>query len=255
MTAGDGAEKIVSREESAGRRQCQVRSARGVSAAEPERQPAAGRERCAACAAAGDGRNGTMPNNEPRKIKTLAVKGDPAETAASRQAHGAAATAGDASAAPRLPLRPPRPLPPARATLPRPMPAPTRRCRCAPQARQRPNRAPTRVAATNPTQPAPAAASGGGYLVQVSSQKNEADAQASYRALQGKFPSVLGSRVAGDQARRSRRKGRLLPRHGRSVRLGRRGLAVLQQPENRRRTVRRPKELTAVSLTRALRGA
>jgi hypothetical protein len=31
-------------------------------------------------------------------------------------------------------------------------------------------------------------------LVQVSSQKNEADAQASYRALQGKFPSVLGSR-------------------------------------------------------------
>jgi hypothetical protein len=34
----------------------------------------------------------------------------------------------------------------------------------------------------------------GGYLVQVSSQRNEADAQASYRALQGKFPSVLGSR-------------------------------------------------------------
>ena len=32
------------------------------------------------------------------------------------------------------------------------------------------------------------------YLVQVSSQKNEADAQASYRALQSKFPNVLGSR-------------------------------------------------------------
>ena len=30
-------------------------------------------------------------------------------------------------------------------------------------------------------------------MVQVSSQKNEADAQASYRALQGKYPSVLGS--------------------------------------------------------------
>ena len=27
----------------------------------------------------------------------------------------------------------------------------------------------------------------------MSSQKNEADAQASYRALQGKFPNVLGS--------------------------------------------------------------
>ena len=36
-------------------------------------------------------------------------------------------------------------------------------------------------------------AAGGGYLVQVSSEKNEADAQASYRALQTKFPSVLGS--------------------------------------------------------------
>jgi hypothetical protein len=34
--------------------------------------------------------------------------------------------------------------------------------------------------------------SSGGYLVQVSSQKNEADAQSSYRALQGKYPSVLG---------------------------------------------------------------
>jgi hypothetical protein len=29
--------------------------------------------------------------------------------------------------------------------------------------------------------------------VQVSSQKNEADAQASYRVLQGKYPNVLGS--------------------------------------------------------------
>ena len=31
-------------------------------------------------------------------------------------------------------------------------------------------------------------------MVQVSSQKTEADAQASYKALQGKFPTVLGSR-------------------------------------------------------------
>jgi hypothetical protein len=37
-----------------------------------------------------------------------------------------------------------------------------------------------------------AGSNGGGYLVQVSSQKNEADAQASYRALLTKFPSVLG---------------------------------------------------------------
>ena len=53
----------------------------------------------------------------------------------------------------------------------------------------------TRVANTNPAPVAPSAgASSGGFLVQVSSQRNEADAQASYRALQGKFPAVLGSR-------------------------------------------------------------
>jgi cell division septation protein DedD len=47
------------------------------------------------------------------------------------------------------------------------------------------------VANTAPAQVAPS--TGGGYLVQVSSQKSEADAQASYRALQGKYPGVLGS--------------------------------------------------------------
>jgi cell division protein FtsN len=55
----------------------------------------------------------------------------------------------------------------------------------------------TQVAANAPVQIAPSATAtsggAGGYLVQVSSQRNEADAQASYRALQGKFPSVLGS--------------------------------------------------------------
>jgi cell division protein FtsN len=54
----------------------------------------------------------------------------------------------------------------------------------------------TRVATTNPLQTAPSGNGGNGsYLVQVSSQRNEADAQASYRALQGKFPAVLGSRA------------------------------------------------------------
>jgi cell division septation protein DedD len=52
---------------------------------------------------------------------------------------------------------------------------------------------PPRFAAVNPVS-APAATSGG-YVVQVSSQKTEADAQASYRSLQSKFPNVLGSRA------------------------------------------------------------
>jgi cell division septation protein DedD len=48
---------------------------------------------------------------------------------------------------------------------------------------------------TNPPPAAPsAAASGGGFLVSVSSQQSEADAQNSYRALQNKFPTQLGSR-------------------------------------------------------------
>ncbi|TKW79179.1 MAG: SPOR domain-containing protein, partial [Bradyrhizobium icense] len=49
---------------------------------------------------------------------------------------------------------------------------------------------PARVAAVAPA----AAPSSGGFVVQVSSQKTVADAQASYKALQGKFPTVLGSR-------------------------------------------------------------
>jgi cell division septation protein DedD len=54
---------------------------------------------------------------------------------------------------------------------------------------------PARVAAVSPAPAAPAAnGNGGNYLVQVSSQKTEADAQASYRALQSKFSNVLGSR-------------------------------------------------------------
>jgi cell division protein FtsN len=50
------------------------------------------------------------------------------------------------------------------------------------------------VATTTPLQTSPGGGgSSGGYVVQVSSQRSEADAQASYRVLQGKYPSVLGS--------------------------------------------------------------
>ena len=131
--------------------------------------------------------NGTLPNNEPRKIKTLAVKGDIVE-------NGGIPAGADAP--------PPKPLS-RTAAAPAPV-APAARnpasanasvntpMSLAPQSGQPEDAVPTRLAATNPTQPAPAAS--GGYLVQVSSQRNEADAQASFRSLQGKFPDVLGSR-------------------------------------------------------------
>jgi hypothetical protein len=51
------------------------------------------------------------------------------------------------------------------------------------------------AAAAPPTRVAPAAVSGGGgYVVQVSSQRSEADAQSAFRSLQGKFPSQLGGK-------------------------------------------------------------
>ncbi len=60
---------------------------------------------------------------------------------------------------------------------------------------------PVRTAAVAPpTRIAPTAASSGngggagGYAVQVSSQRSEAEAQAAFRSLQGKYPSQLGSR-------------------------------------------------------------
>jgi hypothetical protein len=143
--------------------------------------------------------NGTLPNNEPRKIKTFTVSGD--------QANGTAVpVTGPAPAAPA-------PKPAARTAAPALLPppgAPTARNPSPPSAANASANAPlslspqtaqpppaaeprTRVAAVAPVQPAPGG--GGGYLVQVSSQRNEADAQASFRALQGKFPAVLGSRA------------------------------------------------------------
>ena len=131
--------------------------------------------------------NGTMPNNEPRQIKTLAVRGDPAENGGIPT--GAAAPA--------------KPHPTARSTS-----APTALAKRNPSAANAsanaavtlsPQNAPAsdptlpiRLAATNADRTARSA--GGAYLVQVSSQKNEADVQASYRALQNKFPAALGSR-------------------------------------------------------------
>jgi len=88
-------------------------------------------------------------------------------------------------------------------------------------------------------------ADAGGYVVQVSSQKSEADAQASYRALQSKFPTVLGSRPPVIKRADLGDKGV----YYRAIvgPFDRRGLPVLRQPEKCGRAVRRPKELTVVS--------
>jgi cell division protein FtsN len=132
---------------------------------------------------------GTMPNNEPRRIKTLAVKGD--------------ADNGGIPAGANAP--PPRQAPQTRNITAAPAAAPARNpasanasanspMSLAPQASEA--EPPARVAATNPTQTAPAAATegGGSFLVSVTSQDSEAAARESFRAVQGKYASVLGSR-------------------------------------------------------------
>jgi hypothetical protein len=191
MAAGDGAEKIVPREEAP----VDVNAKSGPRVVFPPLNQNSSPPSVASVAPGGSqlaaAGSGTLPNNEPRKVKTLSVRGDqpdgaaapvtsappPTKPAAAAKTSPAASrnqpSAANASASGNAPL----------SLVPQGNePAPVAETR-------------TRVAATNPVQAAPSTGgSGGGYLVQVSSQRNEADAQASYRALQSKFPAVLGSR-------------------------------------------------------------
>lgn len=134
--------------------------------------------------------NGTLPNNEPRRIRTLAVKGDQTDGTTPQGAVAAKqAAAPKAAPAPAASRNPPTS---ANASANQPM-------SLAPQADQ-PAAAPsTRMAATNPTQiaPAPSAApeaGGGSYLVSIASQDSESAARDAFRVAQGKYASVLGSR-------------------------------------------------------------
>jgi hypothetical protein len=189
MSAGDGAEKIVPREEAP----VDVNSKAGPRVVFPPLNQNANPPSAASVAPSGNqlalanASNGTLPNNEPRKIRTLTVRGD--------QPDGAAAPVGSA---PPPPPTKPAPAPAARTTSPANANASANApLSLAPQSSQPTAAADahSRVATTTPLQTAPSASgSSGGYVVQVSSQRNEADAQASYRALQSKFPGVLGSR-------------------------------------------------------------
>ncbi len=123
--------------------------------------------------------NGTMPNSAPRSVKTVAVKGDQTDSAVPQgTAPPKPSAAPKPVAAPAAPRTPPTS---ANASANQPL-------SLAPQAEPA-----QRMAATTPTHIAPAP-SGGGYVVQVSSQQSEDSAAASYRVLQSKYGSVLGSR-------------------------------------------------------------
>ncbi|MCC8965576.1 SPOR domain-containing protein [Bradyrhizobium sp. Pear76] len=178
MATGDGTEKIVSREETPVDVNSKTAGPRVVfpplnANANP---PPVASVQTAQPAPAPLTANGTLPNNEPRKIRTLSVKG---ETPDGTQAAVAAPAKPPAAAKPPISRGNPAA---ANASVNAPMSLAPGQADAAPAA------PPTRVASTST-----ASVGGGGYLVQVSSQKNEADAQSSYRTLQGKYRNVLGS--------------------------------------------------------------
>jgi hypothetical protein len=134
--------------------------------------------------------NGTLPTSEPRKIRTLTVRGDQPDNAAAPANTPPQAAPTPQTAKPAKQTAASR-NPPTSANASANAPL-----SLSPQTAQDPAPEPrTHVAATNPAQTAAPATSGAGgeYLVSVSSQQSEADAQNSYRALQNKFPTQLGS--------------------------------------------------------------
>ncbi len=177
MVAGDGTERIVPREEAP----VDVNAKSGPRVVFPPLNPNPNPPPASSVASnalpPASGGNGTLASNEPRKIRTLSVRGDQPDAAATPV--GAAPPAKPTPATRSLAnanastANAPLPLTPQQSAVPVVEPR-------------------TRVAASTPTDQA--APTGGGYLVQVSSQRNEADAQASFKALQGKFPAVLGSK-------------------------------------------------------------
>lgn len=191
MVTGDGGEKIVPREEAPIDVNARSGGPRVVFPplnpnANPP--PVASVSPSAVLPPAVAPNNGTMPNSEPRKIRTLSVKGDQTDGAPAPAA--AAAKPVGAPKAVAVPAAPRNPPASANASANQPM-------SLAPQGGAPDPIAPppTRMAATNPTQIAPAPAEGGGsYMVSISSQDTESAARDSFRVLQGKFPSALGSR-------------------------------------------------------------
>jgi hypothetical protein len=183
LVSGEGTEKIVPREEAP----IDVNAKSGARVVFPALNQNANPPPAASVAPSApltSASNGTLSNSEPKKIKTLSVRGD--------QPDGAAMPVGSLPPATAKPASTPAAASPrAASTSASTGGGPLSLAPQAPEAAA-PAEPRTRVATTNPTQAA--APSSGGYLVQVSSQRNEADAQTSFRSLQSKFPAVLGSR-------------------------------------------------------------
>jgi hypothetical protein len=190
MASGDGSEKIVPREEAPVDVNAKAAGPRVVfpplnQNANPPPVASVSPSNVPPLNAGPVPSNGTMPNSAPRSIKTVAVKGDQTDSAVPQTAAQSAAKPAAPPKPVAAPAAPRTPPTSANASANQPL-------SLAPQAA--PAEPPQRTAANNPTQIAPAPSSGGGFVVQVSSQQSEDSAAASYRVLQSKYGSVLGGR-------------------------------------------------------------
>jgi len=135
---------------------------------------------------------------EPRRVRTVPIRPEEPEAAAAAQPAPArqARVAAVAPADPPTQLEPPPAAAPARppvAAPRRPSPAANAPLSLSPNSDNAQPSPSAQARAPAPTRLASAPASGGGrYLVQVSSQRSEADAESSFRSIQAKYSSVLG---------------------------------------------------------------
>jgi hypothetical protein len=141
------------------------------------------------------------PATEPKKVKTVAIRPDGADPSA-RPVSSAGSLPQQAApiTATRAPPAAKPVAPPARngagplSLEPQGSAGETASSYQQPAPRER--AAPAPANAPRLASASPAAASAGGYVVQISSQRSEADAQASFRSLRSKFPKELGDREA-----------------------------------------------------------
>jgi hypothetical protein len=182
-------------------------------AAPPPRFPAPAVANSPATRPAGSSTTAANPPSaigEPRRVRTVPIRpdqgGDAAQATPLAQQSTSAVPPRQANAAAAEPPRPSsrvasRTAPPAAAAQ---APSGNAPLSLSPDANSNPLPPPgaqesfpppPRASAPPPARIASAPASGGGgYLVQVSSQRSEADAENAYRGIQSKYSSVLGSR-------------------------------------------------------------
>ena len=136
--------------------------------------------------------------NEPKKVRTLAIRPDGSvapESAANRpQDLGATRGIAPTQTTPARPTPPGRPGASAQPGAPGPLALNSQG-----EAARPPANIPTQTASIRPTEnPTPPKATmpiaAGSHVVQLASQKSEAEAQASFRSLQAKYPTVLAGR-------------------------------------------------------------